>query len=67
MRRTKKILEQVTLLENGVLKKTVSLSAELDKRPRERKKFETGDVFCWRYFAADREKPESIRFQGVVT
>ena len=66
MRRAKKFWEQATLLENAFLENAIRFLPSWIAGDTARKNWETGRVFCWRCFAADTEKPESIRFQGVV-
>lgn len=66
MRRAKKFWEQPTFLENAFSEIAIRFLPSWIAVDTARKNWETGRVFCWRYFAADREKPESIRFQGVV-
>lgn len=63
---TEKILEQATLLENAFSEIVIWFLSSWIAVGTARKKWETGRVFCWRHFAADQEKPESFRFQGVV-
>ena len=66
MRRPKKFWEQATLLENAFSEIAIRFLPSWVAVDIARKNWETGWFFCWRYFAADPENPESIRFQGVV-
>ena len=66
MRRPKKILEQATLLENAFSEIAIRFLPSWVAVDIARKNWETGRVFCWICFAADRENPESFRFWGVV-
>ena len=66
MRRPKKFWEQGILLENAFSEIVIRFLLSWIAGDTASKNWETGRVFCWRYFAAQREKPESIRFQGVV-